>query len=273
MNNSPFNTFTQLHQAAAPLVLPNAWDAASALLCQNTGALAVGTSSAAVAWSLGYADGGALPVEEHLHAIARIARVTSLPLTVDIEDGYSQNPEEIAELACKMVKLGVVGINIEEGRGIPEPLSEKIHAIRKALNGRPLFINARTDVYLNALASGDKAINMCIERLELYKSAGADSGFVPGLAAVEEARSLAAGINLPLNIMLLPGMAPVSEFFAAGIKRFSTGPALFQSVYGHLNESLKQLTPVKSNTDLFSKALDYSTLNSAFIKEAYREAI
>ncbi|WP_444934713.1 isocitrate lyase/PEP mutase family protein [Microbulbifer sp. JTAC008] len=268
MNNSPFNTFTKLHQTDAPLILPNAWDAASALICQNTGAQAVGTSSAAVAWSLGYADGGALPVEEHLNAIARIARVTSLPLTVDIEDGYSQNPEQVAELACKMVALGVAGINIEDGNDAPESLGEKIGAIRQALNGRPLFINARTDVYLNALASGEQAINMCIERLELYKSAGADCGFVPGLSSVEEARSLAADINLPINIMLLPGIAPISEFFAAGIKRFSTGPALFQSVYGHLNKSLKQLAAVKIDTNLFSKALDYGTLKSAFIKEA-----
>jgi len=267
MNNSPFNTFTRLHRAATPLILPNAWDAASALLCQNTGAQAVGTSSAAVAWSLGYADGGALPVEEHLNAIARIARVTSLPLSVDIEDGYSQNPEQVAELACKMVALGVAGINIEDGNDTPESLSEKISAIRQALNGRSIFINARTDVYLNALASGDKAINMCIERLELYKSAGADCGFVPGLSTVEEVRSLATDIDLPINIMLLPGIAPISEFFAAGIKRFSTGPALFQSAYGQLSVSLKQLTPVKSHTNLFSKALDYGTLNSAFIKD------
>ncbi|AWF79633.1 isocitrate lyase/phosphoenolpyruvate mutase family protein [Microbulbifer sp. A4B17] len=268
MNNSPFNTFTKLHQAAAPLILPNAWDAASALICQNTGAQAVGTSSAAVAWSLGYADGGALPVEQHLNAIARIARVTSLPLSVDIEDGYSQNPEQVAELTCKMVALGVAGINIEDGNDTPESLDKKISAIRQALNGRPLFINTRTDVYLNALASGDKAINMCIERLELYKSAGADCGFVPGLSSTEEARSLAAGIDLPLNIMLLPGMAPISEFFAVGIKRFSTGPTFFQSVYGHLRESLKQLTPIRTDNNFFSNALDYGTLNSAFIKEA-----
>ncbi|WP_444959165.1 isocitrate lyase/PEP mutase family protein [Microbulbifer sp. ZKSA002] len=266
MNNSPFNTFTKLHQTDAPLILPNAWDAASALICQNTGAQAVGTSSAAVAWSLGYADGGALPVEEHLNAIARIARVTSLPLSVDIEDGYSQNPEQVAELACKMMELGVVGINIEDGNDTPESLGEKISAILKALNGRPLFINARTDVYLNGLASGEQAINMCIERLELYKSAGADCGFVPGLSSVEEARSLAANINLPINIMLLPGIAPISEFFAAGIKRFSTGPALFQSVYGHLSESSKQLTVVNSDSGLFSNVLDYGALNSAFVE-------
>ncbi|WP_444929382.1 isocitrate lyase/phosphoenolpyruvate mutase family protein [Microbulbifer sp. SSSA002] len=265
MNSSPFNTFAQLHQAAAPLILPNAWDAASALLCENAGAKAVGTSSAALAWSLGYADGGALPVEEHLNAIARIARVTSLPLTVDIEDGYSQNPAEVAELACKMVALGVAGINIEDGKDTQESLGEKISAIRQALNGRPLFINARTDVYLNALASGDQAIKMCIERLELYKSSGADSGFIPGLSAVDEARRLAAGIDLPLNIMLLPGMAPISEFFAAGIKRFSTGPVLFQSVYGHLSEALKQLIPMETGDDFFDQALDYNTLNSAFI--------
>ena len=144
--------FEALHRANELLVLPNAWDAGSARLAQEKGAQAVGTTSAAMAWSCGYPDGSALPQAALLQRVGEIVRARSIPVTVDIEDGYSDDPEQVAALASKLVELGVVGINLEDGAGAPEVLVEKISAIRHALAGRALFINARTDVYLRGMA-------------------------------------------------------------------------------------------------------------------------
>lgn len=155
--------FLALHAAPAPLLLTNAWDAASARLWQELGAPAVATSSAAVAWSRGYADGGVLPQPELLSSLAAIVRVTSIPVTADIEDGYSDDPQVVGRLASEVAATGAVGINIEDGAGSPDQLAAKIQAIRVALRGTPMFINARTDVYLRNLASGDAAVAMAME--------------------------------------------------------------------------------------------------------------
>ncbi|MEO7886490.1 MAG: isocitrate lyase/phosphoenolpyruvate mutase family protein, partial [Polaromonas sp.] len=144
--------FVQLHQAPhGVLLLPNAWDAASVKIFEASGAKAVATSSASLAWACGYADGGALPPDELLDAVARITRVLKVPLTVDMEDGYSQDPAEVGRLAAELVDVCAVGINLEDGSDAPALLADKIRAIRSALKGKPLFINARTDVYLRKL--------------------------------------------------------------------------------------------------------------------------
>lgn len=122
--------FRDLHHRHEVLVLPNAWDTASAHIQARAGAKAVATSSAALCWALGYQDGGALPVGELLSAIRRIVRALAVPLTVDIEDGYSDSPEEVAELAAEVLRCGAVGINIEDGTAPSEILAEKIQAIR-----------------------------------------------------------------------------------------------------------------------------------------------
>lgn len=140
-------TFRALHQQDPLLVLPTAWDAASAALWQRAGAAAVGTSSAALAWSCGYADGGALP-EHLLQRVAEIAAAVSVPLNVDLEDGYSRDPDAVARLVERIAALGVAGINLEDGGNPPPLLVAKLDAIRDRLGERRMFINARTDVYL-----------------------------------------------------------------------------------------------------------------------------
>ena len=179
--------FVKLHQGADLYVLPNVWDAGGARLVQQQGARAVGTSSAAMAWSCGHADGGGLPDSALLQRVSEIVGVTSLPVTVDIEDGYGDAPDVVAARVLRLADAGVVGINIEDGAGSPAALVDKITAIRSALGGRSLFINARTDVYLRGLSEGDEAVGMSIDRLQAYARAGADGGFVPGLRALDEA--------------------------------------------------------------------------------------
>ena len=158
--------FKQLHADPQILVLPNAWDAASAALMEDAGAKAVATSSAAVAWAHGYADGDLLPVPTLLAAIGEIARVLKVPLTADIEGGYSDDLATLAETIKGVVGAGAVGINLEDGGRDPDLHARKIEAVRKAA-GAELFVNARTDVYLRGLAEGDAALAETLRRAEL----------------------------------------------------------------------------------------------------------
>lgn len=258
--------FAALHDTDVPLLLPNAWDAASARLWQEAGATAIGTSSAAVAWSLGYADGGALPRAELMDSLRRILRVVSVPVTVDIEDGYDDDPQTVAALARELVEAGAIGVNLEDGGGDPALLAAKIRAIRAEAGAAPLFVNARTDVYLRRLAEGEAAAAMAIERLSAYRDAGADGGFVPGLIAAEDAAQIAAAVpELALNLMSLPGMPPLDALARAGIRRISAGPAFFRHAYGSA-EAAVQAWLSGDFAPAFGNALDYGRLNALFAR-------
>ncbi|CAI3804273.1 isocitrate lyase/PEP mutase family protein [Rheinheimera sp. MM224] len=255
------HSFGALHQQPEPLLLINIWDPASAVLAQQQGAKALGTSSAALAWSLGYADGQQLPVAELLAAIQRILRVIQLPLTVDIEQGYNDDPLQVAQLLVQLAELGVAGINIEDGTAEPELLCAKIRACRDLLKGRVLFINARTDVYLAQLATGQKAVTECSRRLALYQEAGADGAFVPGLTDLAVAKQLSQHSSLPLNLMGRPEGATVEDLTEAGVKRISAGPALFVQSYQAYQQAVLSFLQQSPLTD---KALNYDDLNSLF---------
>lgn len=130
MNKTQFETFSKLHNTTTPLLLNNVWDAAGALIVQNSGAKAIATSSASMAWSLGYSDGQSLPIDVMLDSVARIIRVANIPLSVDIENGFSDLPDEVGNIVSRLNKMGVVGINIEDGTGHSNLLIQKIAAIR-----------------------------------------------------------------------------------------------------------------------------------------------
>ena len=260
--SNPHARFAELHTANSLLVLPNAWDAGSARLAQEQGAQAVGTTSAAMAWSCGYADGSALPRTALLQRVGEIVRATSIPITVDIEDGYSDDPQHVADLASALAELGVVGINLEDGTGTPALLTDKITAIRARLDGPPLSINARTDVYLRGLAQGQAAIAMSVERLQAYAAAGADGAFVPGLKEPADIAAVVAGISLPLNIMWLPGIGTHAQLLAAGVRRLSAGPAL----YAHAWSAVETATRAMLDDALVmpSPPPSYAALNALF---------
>ncbi len=227
-----YSRFLELHRARSPLLIANAWDAGSTVLWQRAGAPAIGTSSAAMAWACGYADGGALPVEALLHQVRSIVRVASVPVSIDLEDGYSDDPHAVAALVGQVAAAGVAGINLEDGAGRPEALVGKIRAIREVLGGTPLFINARTDVYLGGLASGRDALDMAIHRLSRYRDAGADGSFVPGMVQIEDIAAVAREVPMPLNAMAVPGMPSLHALVEAGVRRISAGPGLFQHTFG-----------------------------------------
>ncbi|WP_076411924.1 isocitrate lyase/phosphoenolpyruvate mutase family protein [Shewanella sp. UCD-KL12] len=258
-------TFHQLHVGTSPLVLVNVWDAASAMIVQASGAKALATSSASLAWSLGYADGGDLPVDALLFAVANIMRVSKLPVTVDIEDGYSDKPEEVVSLVAELVRLGVVGINIEDGEQSSELLVDKITAIRASSCCRQVFINARTDVYLRELVSHDGALDITKSRLKRYQAAGADCGFIPGIDAEDIALRLRSDLIMPLNFMLAGDHLAVSThaelLLKQGVIRFSVGPGSFLDTYSTLKHRTKlSVKPFKDNEQ--RELLHYNEMNT-----------
>ncbi|MFI4964698.1 MAG: isocitrate lyase/phosphoenolpyruvate mutase family protein [Caulobacterales bacterium] len=225
--------FAALHHTGEILVLPNAWDAASAAIMADAGAKAVATSSAAVAWAHGYPDGDALPIPLLLATISAVARVAGVPVTADIEGGYTDDPDRLAETIRAVIDAGAVGINLEDGRRDPELHARKVEAARKAADaaGVALFINARTDIYLKGLAEGHAAFVETTERAERYRNAGASGIFVPGPSDADLIGRLAEAIKLPLNIMLLPGLPEAAQLQALGVRRVSSATAPFRAAY------------------------------------------
>jgi len=233
---SKFSTFRALHMNnIMPLRLPNAWDAASARLFESLGAHAIATTSAGLAWSLGYRDGRQLPVKEAVSAISRIARVVRVPLSVDVENGYSDEPKAVAEHVRQMLDLGVVGINIEDGPDAPALLAAKIEAIRTMASkaNTELFINARCDVILAKLVEEPKQVAESVARERLYRAAGADGLFLPGLYRAHDIRSVIDAIALPLNVMAWPGLPDAAELGRLRVRRLSAGAGIAHVLWGH----------------------------------------
>jgi 2-methylisocitrate lyase-like PEP mutase family enzyme len=234
---APASPFHALHAGPDVLVLPNAWDAASAALMQDAGAKAVATSSAAVAWARGYADGDLLPLPVLLDVVSGITRVLQIPLTADIEGGFTDDLATLAETTKAVIDAGAAGINLEDGGRDPALHAAKIAVIRQTADraGATLFINARTDVYLQGLAEGEAAVAETLRRAALNQEAGADGVFVPG--PVDEAliAELAAGIALPLNIMGRAGAPTAARLAELGVRRLSSATGPFRAAYGTLN--------------------------------------
>lgn len=234
MTKTKFEIFDALHRGDGPLILCNVWDGGSARMMRNLGAQAIATTSAGLAWALGVADGNKLPADLLLHAAATIVRaVPDLPVSIDMEAGYSDNPAAVADLARKIVETGVVGVNIEDGAGKPDLLAAKIDAIRAAV-GPGLFINARTDVYLKGLApAGERAAEVA-RRGQLYTAVGASGLFPAGVTDPNEIKYIADNIKVPLNVMARPGLLPAAELSKLGVKRLSAGSALPEYLWGRV---------------------------------------
>jgi len=232
--------FHALHTGPDLLILPNAWDAASAALMAEAGARAVATSSAAVAWAQGFPDGDALPTDRLIAVIEAVVRVANVPVTADIEGGYSDDLAALAETIRKVVGAGAVGINLEDGARAPDLHARKIAAARRAAEaeGVDLYINARTDIYLLDLAQGEAALAETLRRAALYLDAGASGVFVPGPVDETLIGDLAAGIAAPLNIMLRPTTPAAERLKALGVRRLSSATAPFRAAYGALVEAL-----------------------------------
>lgn len=260
------DTFRKLHAAPGMLVLPNAWDAGTARLIESIGAKAIATTSAGVAWARGYPDGDALPIALLLATAREITRVVRVPLTLDMEGGYSEDPREVGALATRLVDEGVAGINIEDGAGSPELLAEKIEAVRRNASraGADLFINARCDVYLRGIEEGDAAVEEIARRAALYRDAGCDGLFAPCIVEAADIEAVASAIApLPLNVMLMPDLPPLGQLPALGVRRLSCGSAIAEAALGRARDLATSLLAGRFD-DMYEVTLDYGTANELF---------
>lgn len=256
--------FRQLHQGPELLKIANIWDAGSAVLVQALGVSALATTSAGLAWALGYADGNHLPIEEHAAAIRRIARVARVPLSVDSEAGYSDDPATAAANIMRLVEAGAAGINLEDGAGAPALLCRKIEAIKAATAkaGVDLFINARCDVYLRNLAPG-RAAQEVLLRARDYTAAGADGLFAAGVTTMADIEALVGGQPLPLNVMARPALPGLDELRRLGVRRISAGSAIAEAAWGRAQRAAMGFLAQGGGAELFDGAAPYPQINGA----------
>ncbi|MFJ3663751.1 isocitrate lyase/phosphoenolpyruvate mutase family protein [Streptomyces sp. NPDC090119] len=254
------------------LVLPNAWDAASAAVIAAAGAPAIATTSGGVAWSLGKGDGQQATRDEMLAAAARIAAAVDVPVTVDVEGGYGADPAEVARTVAAVVAAGAVGINLEDSGAAdgalftPAEQAARIAAARTAAAeaGLPeLVINARTDVYLFGIGEESGRQADVLTRAAAYAEAGADGLFVPGLLDLPALTDLAERSPLPVNAMAGPGGPSVAELAKAGVRRVSVGTGVAQAAYTAARRATLELLGAGTYDEL-ADSLDYFQLNGLF---------
>lgn len=256
--SSSFEKFKALHYGSESFLLPNAWDARSAIVFQECGYPAIGTSSAAVANSLGLEDGENMRFQDYLFVIKRIFSSVSVPLTVDIEMGYGSNDDEIAENVCHLASIGVAGINIEDStidgqdRKLKDAnaFAQTIDHIKSKLKSKDLdlFINVRCDAHiLNVPRKQHETLN----RILVYNSSSADGLFVPCIANAQDIAEVVGLSKLPLNVMSIPPLPGIDELNDLGVKRISMGPFAFQKVYKEISELSKAIASARTLAPLF----------------------
>jgi 2-methylisocitrate lyase-like PEP mutase family enzyme len=241
-----FDRFAALHVARAPLILFNIWDAGSARAVAAAGAQALATGSASVAGANGFGDGEAVPLDLVLDNAARIAAAVDVPVSIDFEGGYAVEPAAVAANVVRLAATGAVGCNFEDqvvgGEGI-HPCAfqaERIAAIRAAV-GPAFFINARTDIFLQAKAdTHDEAkVDAAIARAHAFAKAGASGFFVPGLANLELLARVCWESPLPVNFMAFPGAPDAKAVADAGVARISHGPFPWRAAIKGLEDAAR----------------------------------
>lgn len=243
----------RLHREGPPLVLPNAWDVASARLVEAAGFPAVATSSSAVAASLGYPDGEVIPVDEMFAAVARIARAVSVPVTADLEAGYGLQADELVE---RLLAAGAVGMNIEDSRRPREgdeasepmlPVAEaaaRLAGIREAAEatGVPIVLNGRIDLFLRRGGHQVALVDEALARATEYFAAGADCIFPIFIADEEAIARMVAASGAPINVLLRAGVPPLDRLTALGVRRISFGGGVLRVANAMLEGVLRELS-------------------------------
>ncbi|MEV0170234.1 isocitrate lyase/phosphoenolpyruvate mutase family protein [Streptomyces sp. NPDC050803] len=226
--------FARLHHAEQPLLLPNAWDHASALALAAEGFPAVGTTSLGVAAAAGLPDGASATRDETLR-LALVLGGGPFLLSVDAEGGFSEDPDAVGEFAGQLAAVGAVGINLEDGLGSAGRHAAKIAAVKQA--APHLFVNARTDTYW--LGEGDELDTL--RRLDVYQQAGADGVFVPGLTDPVRIAALVKRLDAPLNLLYSPTGPTLPHLADLGVRRVSLGSLLYRRALGAAVETLAEI--------------------------------
>lgn len=241
--------FRALHHQSTPLVLVNVWDVASARIVEDAGYEALATTSAGVAWMLGYPDGQRISRQEMLGMVARITKAVRVPVTADLEAGYGPTPEDAAATVRGAIEAGAVGLNLEDSTEDPSKLFDvaaqvkRLSAARAAADaaGIPFVINARTDVVLHQIGDPESRVGELLRRLAAYRDAGADCLFAPGVRDVETIATLVNELKAPVNILAVPGIPTVAELASLGVARVSVGGGLMRAALECARRLAKEL--------------------------------
>jgi 2-methylisocitrate lyase-like PEP mutase family enzyme len=242
--------FRAMHAGPRALVLPNVWDVASARIVEEAGFGAIATTSAGIAFTLGYPDGQRISRQEMLAVVARIASAVKVPVTADVEAGYGDRPEDAAQTARGIIEAGAIGLNLEDGTDdLEHPLVElplqleKIAAVRQTASAAvvPVVLNARTDVYLLQVGAEKTRYDQALRRLEAFRDAGADCVFVPGVRDAETISQLVSELQCPVNILAGPGSPSIAELEKLGVRRVSLGSSPMRATLGLLRRLAEEL--------------------------------
>jgi 2-methylisocitrate lyase-like PEP mutase family enzyme len=248
------------------LVLPNVWDAGGARIVESLGAKAVATTSAGVAWSKGYPDGNLMPARLLLHLAGEIVRAVKVPVSIDFEAGYADKPSAVVENLKPIVAAGISGINIEDGTDEPSVLAKKIAAIKKMVSseGVDIFVNARTDVYLQDLVADGEKVKETLNRAKTYQEAGADGLFVPGLTDTLDIAKITKGTGLPVNLMASSELPKADDLAKLNVRRLSAGTAIAQIAYKHLARLAENFLKEGDCAVFGEESMGYSELQDLF---------
>lgn len=248
--------FNEMHTAKELLFLGNAWDLLSALTLEKAGFKAIGTTSWGIANSLGLADGELIDFDRHLGIIKTITENVKVPVSADIEAGYSEDINKIIDHVLKTADVGVAGINIEDSLKTSNGLREisqhckLLENMRAALDHhgyKGFYINARTDTYFQR----QTPFMETVERAKAYVESGASGIFVPGLIDHDEIRDIAMKISAPLNVLSLPGLTNCHKLKELGVRRFSFGNALSDKVIAYIEKNAQELVRLMDTSHLY----------------------
>lgn len=259
--------FLRLHHGPDLVILPNVWDAAGARIVAAAGYPALATTSAGIAFALGYPDGQRMSRDENLATVRRIAAAVDLPVTADLEAGYG----DVAATVTAAIEAGAIGMNLEDGTEDPaRPLVEfgeaeaRVRAARQAAEaaGLHFVINGRTDAFLFGRKDLPAATAEAIRRGNAYLAAGADCVFVPFIEIGEVIAELVEGIRGPLNVLAMPGSPPPGELKRLGVARLSTGGGIARAAYGLLRRTAVALRGEAGGYDYQELAMSHAELDA-----------
>jgi len=239
--------FNALHQGDSAFIMPNAWDAGSAIVLANAGFAAIGTTSAGIAFSAGLSDHQRMSKERMLEKVKEIVDVAGIPVNADLEAGYSENPEGVATVITQAIDCGVAGVNIEDYTGdsaMPlyefEAAVDRIRAAVSASSDHDFTLTARCDAYLTGHPN---ALNESIKRCNAYLEAGADCLFVPGIADKETIAKILAEVPGPFNVVMgLSGNSlSKDDLTQCGVKRISVGGSIARAALEFIRKAGEEM--------------------------------
>jgi 2-methylisocitrate lyase-like PEP mutase family enzyme len=262
--------FQDLHRSKRLFILPNAWDVPSGRLFEDLGFPAVATSSAGMMVSLGYPDGQTIPKKEFFSAIAKIARMLSVPVSADIVAGFGSTPKQVVGAVRSVIKAGAIGVNLEDFEHSTKRLfslesqAMKLQAVKKLVRsmGIPFVVNGRTDAFRFAEGNDEAKLKEAIRRAKAYRNAGCDCVYPMGLVEHDMIKRFVEALDCPVNVMVRKGLPTLGELDSIGVKRVSFGPAASYAIFGFLKRACQEVLEKGTFSSLTDGAISFDELNS-----------